>query len=351
MARPELLKGATPLSLLERRAIALAALGHSDMEITGQLAEENLLPAKGLGPIWAAAALKLGAERSRPQGRQPELVFRARVHRVLDVRDPEDSGWLPPDVLNYVQALARGRTLKQYAQEELDVPVWEVDQIARQRRKLLGGVPTQASIVYRALPQLLRTVQPPIEDMESGLVAVTRSPSIVVTFQAELPGDISAVRGARMWLRAVFPTLGWAGPVLQATEVVARLVDNAVRHGMPGHADLQTLLLRTTVNTAGDLIIDVGDLNPSFPEFDAAMRGERPRPPTDRPRGRPGHLVPAPRRPRQDRTHRPPTCTGGPVMLKQHYCNASTFPTSRSGQQRPSSNRRSSGEAVKASST
>ncbi|MFC5218841.1 ATP-binding protein [Streptomyces coerulescens] len=275
IARPELPNDATPLTQMERRAVALAALGHSSAEITAKLAEEkHVLPAAGMGPIWAAAATKLGAERSRPQGRQPELVFRARVHGALDAPNPEDAGWLPPDVLDYVQALARGRTLKQYA-EDLGVQVWDVDQIAKQTRKLLGGAPTQASMVYRALPQLLRSVQPPVDDVRTDLVPVPRPAPIDITLQTELPGDISAVRAARWWTRAIFPALRWAGPVVRAAEVVARLVDNAVRHGMPDHAETQTLLLRTAVNAAGDLIIDVSDLNASFPGFEAAARGER----------------------------------------------------------------------------
>ncbi|MER5376249.1 ATP-binding protein [Streptomyces sp. NPDC002553] len=276
MARPEAPKDAAPLTQVERRAVALAALGHSSTEIAGKLAEERHgLPAPGLGMVWAGAATKLGAERSRPQGRQPELVFRARVHGVLDAPDPEDADWLPPDVLDFVQALARGRTLKQYALDDLRVQVWEADQIAKQTRKLLGGAPTQASMVYRALPQLLRTVQPPVEDVAACLVPVSRPSPIVVTLQTELPGDISAVRAARWWTRSIFPALRWAGPVVQAVEVVALLVDNAVRHGTPEYAETQTLLLRTAVNAAGDLIIDVSDLNPSFRDFDAAARGER----------------------------------------------------------------------------
>ncbi|MFI6012460.1 ATP-binding protein [Streptomyces sp. NPDC051243] len=276
IARPELPKDATPLTQVERRAIALAALGHSSTEITGKLAEEkHRIPATGLGSVWAGAAPKLGAERCRPQGRQPELVFRARVHRILDVPDPEDAGSLPPDALDYVQALARGRTLKQYALDDLGVQVWEVDQLAKQTRKLLGGAPTQASMVYRALPQLLRTVQPPVQDVGTDLVPVTRPSPIVVALQTELPCGISAVRAARWWTRTIFPVLRWAGPIVQAVEMVARLVDNAVRHGMPGHPETQTLHLRTAVTAAGDLIIDVSDLNPSFPDFDAASRGER----------------------------------------------------------------------------
>ncbi|MET9528230.1 ATP-binding protein [Streptomyces coeruleorubidus] len=276
LVRPELPAGADPLSAPERRAIALAALGHTSLEITGKLAEEkHSVPAVGLGPMWAAAAKKLGAERSRPQGRQPELVFRARVHGVLDVPDPEEVGWLPPDVLGYIQAMARGRTLKQYAQDDLGVAVWDVDQIADHARKLLGQPPTQASMVYRALPQLLRTVQPPVEDVGTDLVPAARATAIVASLQTELPGEPRAVRAGRMWIRAVLPALRWAGPILKAAEVVTRLLENAVRHGLTDHAKTQTLSLRVAVNEAGDLLIDVSDLNPSFPDFDAAVRGEK----------------------------------------------------------------------------
>lgn len=276
LVRPELPAGADPLSTPERRAIALAALGHTSVEITGKLAEErHSIPAVGLGPMWAAAAKKLGAERSRPQGRQPELVFRSRVHGLLDLPDPEDAGWLPPDVLHYIQALARGRTLKQYAQDDLDVAVWEVDEIAEHARKLLGQAPTQASLVYRALPQLLRTVQPPVEDAGTDLLPAARATAIVASLQTELPGSIRAVRAGRLWIRAVLPALGWAGSVFKAAEVVTPLLDNGVHHGLPDHARTQTLTLRVAVNDAGELVLDVSDLNPSFPDFDAAVRGEK----------------------------------------------------------------------------
>ncbi|MGW3149775.1 ATP-binding protein [Streptomyces sp. NPDC001177] len=277
LVRPELPAGAVPLSVPERRAVALAAIGLKKSEITGKLsAEKHPIPATGLGTIWAAVAKKLGAERSRAQGRQPELVFRARVHGVLDVPDPEDPGWLPPDVLSYIQALARGRTLKEYAQDELDVAVWDVDEIAKHARKLLGGPSTQASMVYRALPQLLRTVQPPVEAVGTDLRPAAQSSAIVASLRTELPGDeIRAVRVGRMWIRTILPALGWVGSTLNAAEVAARLVVNGVRHGLPDHAKMQTLLLRAAVDEGGNLLIDVTDLNPSFPDFEAAVRGER----------------------------------------------------------------------------
>ncbi|MFD9248413.1 ATP-binding protein [Streptomyces bottropensis] len=273
LVRPELPAGAAPLSALERRAVALAALGHRNVAITKTLYEEKYDVAAGVGKVWSSAAKKLGTVRARSQ--QPELVFRARVHGVLDLPDPVESSRLPPDVLHYIQALARGRTQKEYALEDVGLPVWEVDDIAQHARKLLGGAPTQASTVYRALPQLLRTVQPPIEDVATDLLPAVQSTAVVTEVQTELPGNAAALRAGRTWIRCCLPALGWAGPVLHAEEVLTRLVDNGVRHGLPDSTEMQTLLVRAAVDEAGSLFIDVSDLNPSFPDFDAAARGER----------------------------------------------------------------------------
>lgn len=274
LVRPELPAHADPLSLSERRAIALAAFGYSSSGITAKLVEErHRLPrAGGLGTIWSTAAKKLGAERSRPQGRQAELVFRARIHGVLDAPDPKDLAHrLPPDALHYAQALARGMTLKDYAQD-LDVPVWEIDDIAKRTRALLDGATTQASTVYRALPQLLPAVQPPVETF----LPLARPQLLVASLETELPGSLRALRAGRRWIRECLPALGWAGSVLDAAEVITRLLDNGVRHGQPDDPSAQSLLvLRVAVSNEGELVIDVTDLNPSFPAFDAAARGER----------------------------------------------------------------------------
>ncbi|MEV5880792.1 hypothetical protein AB0L75_42805 [Streptomyces sp. NPDC052101] len=152
-----------------------------------------------------------------------------------------------------------------------------MEDIAKQARKMLGGAaPTQASLVYRALPQLLRTVQPPVEHAGTDLLPAVRSSSIAASLQTDLPSDeIRAVRVGRVWIRAMLPTLGWMGSTLQAAEVVARLVSNGVRHGLPNHTTTHTLLLRAAVDEAGNLLIDVTDLNRSFPDFEAAVRGEQ----------------------------------------------------------------------------
>ncbi|MEV0487387.1 ATP-binding protein [Streptomyces sp. NPDC050508] len=276
LERPELPPGATALTSSERCAIALAAIGHRSGEIAGKLLEAGLpVPATGLGLIWSGAANKLGSQRNRPQGRQPELVFRARVHGLLDAPDPDDPGWLPPDILAFVQALARGRTLKEYALVDLQVSVWEVDEIASRARKMLGRPPTQACLVYRALPQLLRTVQPPVEEPLTDLRPAEGPSPITISFQTELPYQEGAVRMGRWWIRGCLPALNWDGPVLEAVGVVSHLVDNALRHGLPrGAVNESRIVLRAAVTEAGELVLDVIDPNPSFPGFAAARTGE-----------------------------------------------------------------------------
>ncbi|WP_329553719.1 hypothetical protein [Streptomyces sp. NBC_00696] len=101
--------------------------------------------------------------------------------------------------------------------------------------------------------------------------------SIVRSLATELPGDQTAVFGARIWIRIAVTALGWNGNVLRATEAVARLVDNGVRHGMPAKVPRKERLvsLEVALTDAGGLVIDVSDLESAFPDFEAARRGEK----------------------------------------------------------------------------
>jgi anti-sigma regulatory factor (Ser/Thr protein kinase) len=100
---------------------------------------------------------------------------------------------------------------------------------------------------------------------------------VLDSLSTELPADVSAVLMARVWIRTCLAALGWNGPILRAAEVISRLVDNGVRHGMPNGTDKtqRRIVLRVTVNEAGELVIDVTDLNPTFPNFAAAVKGEK----------------------------------------------------------------------------
>ncbi|KAF3470103.1 hypothetical protein [Streptomyces sp. Tu 3180] len=109
------------------------------------------------------------------------------------------------------------------------------------------------------------------------LAPVTAGALITSTFRAQLPGDRRALYLSRVWTRRIVTVLGWRGDVLRAVEAVARLVDNGVRHGLPDSllpCELR-LSLSAAIEASGCLVIDVSDLNPAFPDFDAAVRGER----------------------------------------------------------------------------
>ncbi|SOD90590.1 Anti-sigma regulatory factor (Ser/Thr protein kinase) [Streptomyces sp. Ag109_G2-15] len=100
---------------------------------------------------------------------------------------------------------------------------------------------------------------------------------VIACRSTELPGDQSAVFAARVWTRTTTTALCWNGDVLRAVEVVSRLVDNGVRHGVPADTPLgkRRLSLSAAITDAGALIVEVSDLNPAFPDFDVAVRGER----------------------------------------------------------------------------
>jgi hypothetical protein len=100
---------------------------------------------------------------------------------------------------------------------------------------------------------------------------------IVRSFTTHLPGDPRALYLSRVWTRRIVTVLCWRGDVLRAVEVVARLVDNGVRHGIPDSVPCVEVQLTLSIATdeTDSLVIDVADLNPEFPDFDAAVRGER----------------------------------------------------------------------------
>ena len=119
--------------------------------------------------------------------------------------------------------------------------------------------------------------QPSLVTHETGLAPAAASAPIVRSLSTELPGDGSAVFSARIWTRTCVTALRWNGPVLRATEAISRLVDNGVRHGLPDDAGKaeRRILLRAAVTETDELVVDVSDLHPFFPDFEAAVRGEK----------------------------------------------------------------------------
>ncbi|MEU8975915.1 hypothetical protein AB0D11_43185 [Streptomyces monashensis] len=105
----------------------------------------------------------------------------------------------------------------------------------------------------------------------------TAAGAVILRRTAELHGDRSAVFMSRVWTRTTLVAMRWAGDIERAVETACRLVDNAVRHGTPDNipVDRRRISLSAALTDKGGLVLDVPDLTPAFPDFDAAVRGER----------------------------------------------------------------------------
>lgn len=66
--------------------------------------------------------------------------------------------------------------------------------------------------------------------------------------------------------------MGWQGSVHAASDVVGRLVQNGVEHGVGDRFD-QRITVDLRLDEADHLVIDVRDPNPSFPDFERAQAG------------------------------------------------------------------------------
>lgn len=80
---------------------------------------------------------------------------------------------------------------------------------------------------------------------------------------------------ARVHTRACLTVLDWSGSVHTATEIVDRLVRNAVAHGSRGAGQDARIRLRLAVTEKRHLLIDVSDSNPAFPGFGEAALGHQ----------------------------------------------------------------------------
>ncbi|MEU9634791.1 ATP-binding protein [Streptomyces tendae] len=87
-----------------------------------------------------------------------------------------------------------------------------------------------------------------------------------------LPGDRSAAARARTIARTGLTVMGWQGSVHAASDVIGRLVQNGVEHGVGDRFD-QRITVDLCLDEAEYLVIDVRDPNPSFPDFDRAQAG------------------------------------------------------------------------------
>ncbi|MFI6730980.1 ATP-binding protein [Streptomyces atratus] len=89
-----------------------------------------------------------------------------------------------------------------------------------------------------------------------------------------LPADPSALKVARINGRTILTTLSWHGNQHAAIDVLYVLVNNALKHALSPGEFAQDLDVWLRITEAHDLIIDVTDPDPAFPDFDQAVAGE-----------------------------------------------------------------------------
>lgn len=87
-----------------------------------------------------------------------------------------------------------------------------------------------------------------------------------------VPGS---VRQLKVLARMRLSLRRWPGDVDAAVEVLARLAVNAVAHGRPARQGPAKMHIHLAFTDEGNLLIDVEDPNPSFPDAQAALNGER----------------------------------------------------------------------------
>ncbi|WP_432043290.1 ATP-binding protein [Streptomyces cadmiisoli] len=97
---------------------------------------------------------------------------------------------------------------------------------------------------------------------------------VVREIPMELPADPSAPGLARIKARTLLTVAAWPGNQHHAIDVLYQLVDNAVQHALvPGKPD-QTFGACLSITEARELLVDVTDPLPQFPDFDQAVAGD-----------------------------------------------------------------------------
>jgi hypothetical protein len=83
--------------------------------------------------------------------------------------------------------------------------------------------------------------------------------------------DVRLLARVRITARALLTVLSWPGDHSVAVDVLHCLVDNASKHGLAPGQTGKALSACLRVTEAHELIIDVTDPNPTFPNFDQAI--------------------------------------------------------------------------------
>ncbi|WP_128380400.1 ATP-binding protein [Streptomyces cavernae] len=89
---------------------------------------------------------------------------------------------------------------------------------------------------------------------------------------ALVPGSVRQLLGAA---RSRLAIRQWSGDIDSAVEVLARLAFNAVVHAQPANGTTAQMHVHLSFTDRGDLVIDVEDPSPGFPDAPAALRGDK----------------------------------------------------------------------------
>ncbi|WP_239085381.1 ATP-binding protein [Streptomyces halstedii] len=127
------------------------------------------------------------------------------------------------------------------------------------------GVSPDGTTAWCTLPI---TEGPPEMDRTAAPVTVLRETRF------PLPPDPSALRRARIKGRTHLTLLCWPGNQHAATDVLYVLVHNALAHGITPGEPSQNIDVWLRVTRDHQLLIDVIDPNPDFPDFERAVAGE-----------------------------------------------------------------------------
>lgn len=97
---------------------------------------------------------------------------------------------------------------------------------------------------------------------------------VVNEIRIDLPADPSAAGLARIQARTLLTVAAWPGNQHHAVDVLHALVDNAVRHAFTFGESNQPFGACLSITETRELLVDVTDPVPEFPDFDKAIAGE-----------------------------------------------------------------------------
>ncbi|WP_331762630.1 ATP-binding protein (plasmid) [Streptomyces sp. NBC_01420] len=115
----------------------------------------------------------------------------------------------------------------------------------------------------------------PVPAAASGTPEPVRESPVLQEWLIDLPPTGSAGGLARIHTRTCLTVLGWDGSIGAATEITDRLVRNALVHGCPRTRQVMDIRLRLALTEGRQLLIEVSDSNPAFPDFGEAVLGRK----------------------------------------------------------------------------